>query len=265
MEIDRRRLILTFALNIIMIILAISTIIIEIVNIHNNPNSVYQSVWGLFRYFTIDGNLLSLIFTIIISIKQYKALRMPKGENIKTIIISQFLYTISLMSACTDFVIFVVVVLIFIPMADSEWRKALVGSYNASCFHVTIPILLNIRFIFFDVRERDFKLYEKLIGGVPMCVYGTIMYILCIAKVFKSFGERKSEELDGKIPYPFLDVYHQHWFFCLGIAIFIFVFGFGIGFLLDFLNKKCVNLILPYEPKSLTGEDENENRIVESM
>ena len=81
MEIDRRRLILTFALNIIMIILAISTIIIEIVNIHNNPNSVYQNVWGLFRYFTIDGNLLSLIFTIIISIKQYKALRMPKGEN----------------------------------------------------------------------------------------------------------------------------------------------------------------------------------------
>jgi len=53
------------------------------------------------------------------------------------------------MSACTDFVIFVVVVLIFIPMANSEWRKALVGSYNASCFHVTIPILLNIRFIFF--------------------------------------------------------------------------------------------------------------------
>ena len=265
MQIDRRRLILTFALNIIMIILAISTIIIEIVNIHNNPDSVYQNVWGLFRYFTIDGNLLSLIFTTIISIKQFKALRTPIGENIKNIIISQFLYTISLMSACTDFVIFVVVILIFMPMADSEWRKALVGSYNASSFHVTIPILLNIRFIFFDVRERDFKFYEKLIGGVPMCVYGTIMYILCAAKVFKSFGTKESEELDGKIPYPFFDVYHQHWFFCLGIAVFIFAFGFGIGFLLDFLNKKCVNLILPYEPKIITGEDDNENRIVEQM
>jgi hypothetical protein len=243
---DRRRLILSFVLNILMIILAISTIIIEIVNIHNNPDSVYQNVWGLFRYFTIDGNILSLIFTIIISVNQYKALRIPKEQSIKDIIVSQFLYTISLMSACTDFVIFVVVVLIFIPMADSTWRKALVGSYNSSSFHVTIPILLNLRFIFLDIRERDYKFYEKFIGGVPMCIYGVLMFILCSAKVFKSF-DKNVEGGDGKIPYPFLDVYHQHWLFCLGIAVFIFVFGFGIGFLLDFLNKKCEKLVWPYE------------------
>lgn len=242
---DRRRLVISYILNLIMIILAISTIIIEIVNIHNNPDSVYQNVWGLFRYFTIDGNILSLIFTIIISVKQFKALRLPIDENIKDIIASQFLYTISLMSSCTDFVIFVVVVFIFIPMADNDWRKALVGSYNSSSFHVTIPILLCFRFIFLDVRERDYKFIEKFIGGIPMCAYGVIMYILCIAKVFKSF-DKDVEGGDGKIPYPFLDVYHQHWAFCLFIALFIFVFGFGIGFLLDFLNKKCEKLLLPY-------------------
>ena len=259
MEIDKRRLVLSFVLNILMIILAVSTLIIEIVNIHHNPDSVYQNVWGLFRYFTIDGNILSLIFTIIISIKQYKGLRMPKGQNIKDIIATQFLYTISLMSSCTDFVIFIVVVLIFIPMADSTWRKALVGSYNSSCFHVTIPILLNLRFIFLDVRERDFKFYEKFIGGAPMCIYGVVMFILCIAKVFKSF-DKNVEGGDGKIPYPFLDVYHQHWLFCLGIAIFIFVFGFGIGFLLDFLNKKCEKLILPYDINVDSEVENNYNR-----
>ena len=264
------RLLLSFILNILMIILAISTIIIEIVNIHNNPDSVYQNVWGLFRYFTIDGNILSLIFTIIISIKEYKALRVSPNGDIKSIIVSQFLYTISLMSSCTDLVIFVVVVLIFIPMADATWRKALVGSYNASSFHVTIPILLNFRFIFLDIRERDFKLYEKFIGGAPMCLYGVIMYILCIAKVFKSF-DKKVANGDGKIPYPFLDVYHQSWYFCAGIAIFIFVFGFGIGFFLDFLNKKCQNLILPYNFKSNNeanegeGENEGENGIMEQV
>ena len=176
-----------------MIILAISTIIIEIVKIHNNPDSIYQNEWGLFRYFTIDGNILALVFTIIISIKQIQAFKMEDGNNINKIIASQFLYTISLMSACTDFVIFIVVVLIFIPMADNDWRRALVGSYNASSFHVTIPILLNIRFIFFDKRGRNFKWYEKLIGGVPMLIYGIIIFTLCIAKVFKSFDKDKGD------------------------------------------------------------------------
>ena len=268
MIIESQRLIITFVLNIIMIILAISTLIIEIVKIHNDPDSLYQNVWGLFRYFTIDGNILALIFTIIITVKQIQALRMIDGKSINNIIISQFLYTISLMSACTDFVIFVVVVLIFLPMADHDWRMGLVGSYNASSFHITIPILLNIRFIFFEKRKRDFKWYEKLIGGVPMLIYGVIMFILCIAKVFKSFGKKHEDgdkNKDGKIPYPFLDVYHQHWLFCSGIAIFIFVFGFGIGFLLDFLNKKCENLMLSNEATINIREVENDydNRIDE--
>ena len=264
MQIDRRRLIISYIINLIMIILAISTLIIEIVNIHYDPESVFINVWGLFRYFTIDGNLLSLIFTIITSIKQYKALRKPAGENIKNIIISQFLYTISLMSACTDLIIFVVVVFIFIPVSDSKWIKGLVGTYNGSSFHVTIPILLNIRFIFFDVRERDYKFYEKFVGGVPMFIYGTIMYILCIAKVFKSFDKNVSDG-DGKIPYPFLDVYHSDWSYCLSVAIFIFLFGFLIGFLLDFLNKKCEYLILPYEPKIENIGDDKENLVIEQV
>ena len=256
MIIDRRRLIISFVLNIIMIFLCISSLILEIIDIHRNPNSVYQTVWGLFRYFTIDGNLLSLIFNIIIIIKQIKALTTPSKEDIRPLINTQFLYIISLMSACTDLVIFIVVVVIFMPMADSTWQLALVGSYNASSFHVIIPILLNLRFIFLDVRERDFRFYEKLYGGIPMCLYGVIMFILCGAKVFKSFDPKVG---DGKIPYPFLDVYHQTWYFCTFVALFIFVFGFGIGFLLDFLNKKCENLIFPYAPKEDIGLEYNDN------
>ena len=238
------RLLLSFILNILMIIFAIITLIIEIIYIHNNPRSVYQNVWGLFRYFTIDGNILSLICTIIISIREFKALIIKNPENKKSLIVSHFLFIISLMSACTDLIIFVVVVFIFMPIADDVWRKGLVGSFNASSFHITIPILLNFRFIFLDMRDRDLKLYEKFYGGAPMFLYGATMLILCIAKVFKSFN-RDIENGDGKIPYPFLDVYHEKWYFCAGIIIFIFIFGFGIGFLLDFLNKKCEKLILP--------------------
>ena len=241
---DKRKLMLSYVLNLIMMILFIASIIVEVVNIHNNPNSLYKNVWGLFRYFTIDGNLMSFIFTTIIFVKQYQSFKKKEDESQTPSNKSQFLYTISLMSACTDFVIFVVVVFIFIPMSFNsvEWIINLVGTFNSSSLHVTIPILLNIRFIFFDERERDFQFYEKFIGGMPMFLYGITMFILCGAKVFLSFGDNgKDGDKDGKIPYPFFDIYHESWAFCTFVSIFIFAFGFGIGFLLDFLNKKFEN------------------------
>ena len=72
--------------------------------------------------------------------------------------------------------------------------------------------------VFLDKREKDLKIYEKLLGGGPMLIYGTILYILCGAKAFTSFDKKDG---DGKIPYPFFDVYHQDWYFCFFIAIFI--------------------------------------------
>ena len=244
MENFLKRLIFSFILNILMMVLFISSIINEIVDIHNNPDSVYQTVWGLFRYFTIDENLLSFIFNCIIIFKQYLALRLKNEKDIKEKIISHFLYIISLISACDEIIIFVVVMFIFLPTADSEWTKGLIGTYKASSVHITIPVILTFRFLFLDSRERDLKLYEKFVGGIPMIIYGAIMYTLCCAKVFTSYYK---EEGDAKIPYPFFDVYHKEWYFCLFIAIFIFIFGFGISFLFDFLNKKLEKLIFPYD------------------
>ena len=247
-----RRLYISFILNILMIILASSSLIIEIVNFYTHKDtSIYKNIWGLFRYFTIDGNILSLILNIIVFISQLKAIRMPEGEDIKGIIMNNFLFKISLMAASSELVIFITVVLIFLPFANHEWVMGLVGSYNASSFHITIPILLAFRFIFLDARESDLKWYEKLLGGLPMLTYGIIMLILCGAKVFLSFDPNEG---DGKIPYPFLDIYHSKWYYCTFCAIFIFAFGFGIGFLLEYLNKKCEKLILPYDFSSDSQE-----------
>ena len=49
-----------------------------------------------------------------------------------------------------------------------------------------------------------------------MFLYGIIMLILCICKVFTGYGENG----DGKIPYPFLDVYHQNIFVCIFSGLF---------------------------------------------
>ena len=87
----KTRLLISYILNLIMIILFISSIINEIVDIHTNPDSVYQTVWGLFRYFTIDGNLLSCIFNFIILINKIKALRIQNEKDIKEKTISHIL------------------------------------------------------------------------------------------------------------------------------------------------------------------------------
>ena len=252
MENIKKRLITSYVINLIMIILFISSIIIEIINIINNPNSVYQTVWGLFRYFTIDGNLLSCIFNIIIWIKQFQALKQSKSGNLKDKAVSHFLYIISLMSACNEIIIFIVVVLVFLPMSNAKWIKGLIGTYSMLSAHLLIPLILTFRFLFLDMRERDLKLYEKFVGGLSMTVYGIIMIILCGAKVFTSFDKREG---DGKIPYPFFDFYHQSWYFCFFILLFILVFGFGISILFDFLNRKCEKLIFPYESKEKEEEE----------
>ena len=253
MENYKKRLIFSFTINLLMIILFISSIIWEIVDINNNPNSVYQNFWGLFRYFTIDGNLLSCIFNFIIAFKQFQALRMQTESEVKEKIISHFLYIISLISAVDEIIIFIVVMIIFLPMSNSEMIKGFIGTYRASSVHITIPLLLTFRFLFLDKRKRQLKIYEKFFGGIPMCIYGIIMYILCIGKVFTSFDKKQG---DGKIPYPFFDVYHQSWYFCFFIAIFIFIFGFGISFLFDFINKKCEKLIFPYDSSEVDINEE---------
>jgi hypothetical protein len=241
MKIVHKRLAISFILNILIILLFITSLIAEIVDIYNNPTSVYKNIWGLFRFFTIDGNLFSCICCIILSIKQFKILKISETENVRELIFSPINYILSLMSATTDLVIFIVVLLILIPLAGSE-GLGLIDTYNASSFHITIPILLNLKFIFLDAKDRDLFIYEKILGGIPMFTYGFIMLILCLCKVFTGYGDVG----DGNIPYPFLDIYHQNAFLSLISALFIFFFGFGMGFFLDFLNKKCENIVYPY-------------------
>ena len=261
MENYKKRLMLSFIINLLMIILFISSMICILVDFANNPNSIYQTFWGLFRYFTNDGNLLSCIFNFIIVIKQFQVLRKKTEKEIKEKTISHFIYIISLISAVNEIVIFIVVMIIFLPMANSNIIKALIGTYKASSVHITIPLLLTFRFLFLDQRKRQLKLYEKFFGGIPMLIYGIIMYILCGAKVFTSFNK---DEGDAKIPYPFFDLYHQTWYFCTFIGIFIFIFGFGISFLFDLLNKKCEKLIFPYDSsiESLESDIKGEKNLL---
>ena len=242
-----KRLIISFVINILIIILGI-TAYIEIL--------VSKGFFHALRFFTIDGNLFSIICSILICINQFKAIKISSTRNPKYLIISHSLYILGLMSACTVSIIFIVVFLILMPFAGKNCLS-FINTYHNSIYHVINPLLIIFRFIFLDVRERDLSLYQKLFGGIPMFIYGLTMLLFCIFKVFTGYGK----EGDGKIPYPFLDVYHRNIFFCLFSLIFIVAFGFGIGFLFDFANKKSENLIYPY----LFKEDNEEVKQIMEM
>ena len=243
MEIKNKRLVISFIINIIIIILFISSVILEIIDIQNNPTSVYKNVWGLFRFFTIDGNLFSTICCIILSIKQIRALINKDNSKIqKELLISHCNYMIGLMPACTDFIIFIVVMLVLFPLSGKSGVE-LINTYKASSLHITNPILLNVRFLLFDTRERDLRIYEKFFGGIPMFTYGVILTILCAAKAFTGYGDVG----DGNIPYPFLDFYHQNPLISVFGVLFVLIIGFAFSVLLDFLNKKLDEKVLPYD------------------
>jgi hypothetical protein len=149
---------------------------------------------------------------------------------------------IGLMSACTDFIIFIVVMLVLFPLSGKSGVE-LINTYKASSLHITNPILLKVRFLLFDTRERDLRIYEKFFGGIPMFIYGVILTILCAAKAFTGYGDVG----DGNIPYPFLDFYHQNPLISVFGVLFVLIIGFAFSVLLDFLNKKLDEKVLPYD------------------
>ena len=152
MENYKKRLILSFIINLLMIIFFISSIIYALVDINNNPDSIYQNFWGLFRYFTIDGNLLTCLFNFIIIIKQFQVLRKNTEQEVKEKTISHFLYITSLVSAVNEIVIFIVVMVVLLPTSDINKIKELIGTYKGSSVHIIIPLLL-IFHIFYLINQ----------------------------------------------------------------------------------------------------------------
>ena len=264
----KTRLLISNIVNIIMTPLFLSAFIVEIVDITKNPNSVIKNFWGIFRYFSYDGSIISVIISIIMLIKNCKALKMQiEEENLRDKALSHFIDIISLISACNEFVIFLIAIIIIIYTISTDvWNEEFKTSYKTLIIHEFIPIFIAVRSIF-DVRKTDLKLYEKFVGGLFITIYLIIIIPLCAAKVFTSFDKNKG---DGNIPYPFFDFYHERWYVCLIISLLLILLAIGFGFLIDFLNKKVEIYLISRESLKRIGTTErlsiaNEKLFVESI
>lgn len=145
---------LNIALNILISILGISALFIK-----------FFLVDGVlaFRAFTVDGNIFTTIVSLIVVVVNLKEFE-QQSENE-----SKWVFYLQLASAVTESVIFIVVMIGYLPMFPDN---PTITPYHMFCLHVAIPVLAVLRFIFFEKPLGVLKPARLLVGAIPIGVYG---------------------------------------------------------------------------------------------
>lgn len=171
----------------------IINLIVSLLEIWANWYSFHSMGLRSFEMYTIDSNILAMIFSIAYVICYFRN-KIPSW-----LCYGKYLVVLHLT------VTFLIVITVLGPTMGGYEKMLLEG--NMWVHHLLAPILLFISFIFFEkdiILKQSFK---KLIV-IPTCIYAIFLIILNLLYL-----------VDG--PYPFLHVYEQPWWLSLlwGIII----------------------------------------------
>lgn len=103
---------------------------------------------GSFRMFTNDGNIYTVIVSVVFVISNL-ILIINKNENI-----APFIHVLRLSSAVTEAVIFLVVVIILLPSSG----LFLLRGFSMFVFHIIVPILSVLSFLLFEKYPKKASL-----------------------------------------------------------------------------------------------------------
>ncbi|GEM_PF-1025055 len=173
-----------------------------------------------FRAFTVDGNLFTTIVSVIAVVVNIKELINKEEHNSRTI------FFLQLVSAVTEAVIFIVVMIGYLPFVSD---KPAITPYHMFCLHVAIPILAVLRFIFFEKPVGILKPTSLLTGAIPIGVYAVgVVTAIKLGILPTSF-----------VPYSFLDFEHNFiWYFLFALFA-IPAFGYLWSVLFYRLNLRA--------------------------
>ena len=205
---------LNLAMNILISFLGITSLFIK-----------FFLVDGLlaFRAFTVDGNLFTTVVSIIVVIVNIRELK-AKQE-----FASKRLFFLQLASTVTEAVIFIVVMIGYLPIFPDDPK---ITPYHMFCLHVAIPILAVLRFIFFEKPQGVIKPSKLLIGAIPIGVYGIGVVTAIKLGILPT----------SLVPYSFLDFESNYlWYFFFALTV-IPSFGFLWSWLFYRLNL-CLSLL----------------------
>lgn len=153
-----------------------------------------------FKYYTVDSNVLGGLLALVyicfeIAVAKGKITRIPK-----------ILHLLRLAAATGLTLTMLVTAFFLIPQFGEHWYILYID--NNFFFHLTVPILSIITFIFFE-PDTKISLKESLFGTITMLLYG-IVYTLNIIAHLGSGNPLKDYDwygfLGGKISNAFIAI-----------------------------------------------------------
>ncbi len=229
MESSLNRIKISLILNYIIVFFTIISLIIAFANIKimfGNEPVLESSTFGIFRFFTVDSNLLIGISALVFSIEERKLL-LGKINNISTKFYI-FKYASTVAVSLTFIVVFT-----YLARISAGGIMSMLMNSNLF-FHLIIPVLSMLTFILFEKTDK-IKFKHVFYGLIPMLLYA-VYYI----------GNLIVHVENGKV----LPKYDWYWFVQGGIkqafvvAPGIIMITFVISIVLWFLNKKSKRLEL---------------------
>ena len=178
----------------------------------------------MFKFFTVDSNLLMGIISLIFLIYDYMVIK----EKIKEI--PKVLYVLKLTATVGVTLTFLTTVFYLAPFAGGDFFEYFKNSNLF--FHLLVPVLSIIAFIFFE-KTNSLDRKSTFIGIIPMLIYA-VYYLVNVLVHFKN----------GKV-----DFAYDWYLFAKGgynsiiiVFIFMILITYLISCLLCYLNRSKLNV-----------------------
>lgn len=173
---------------------------------------------GMFRFFTVDSNLLIGISSLLLAIYEYKYIK----NKINKIPLAVYLFKYLSVSGVT--LTFLVTLLFLAP------QYGFYAMYNNTnlLFHLIVPLIGIISYIFLEHYDNKYK--YSILGIIPMVIY-SIFYIINILVHFNNGGLTFKYDFYG-----FLQGNLYNIFIVIPV---IYIFTYIISLLLLISNRKA--------------------------
>lgn len=222
---ELRNIKISLIINIIIIILTIIASIIMFTGfkfMHGYETVLESTRIGMFRFFTVDSNMFMGIIALLFVIEEKKLLDGKINE------IPVKMYILKLMATTGVGLTFLVVFMYLGPISEGGIPSMIMNSNLF--FHLIIPVLSMINFMFFE-RTSKLKFRYSFCGVIPMIIYA-VYYLINVLIHME----------DGKVS----PIHDWYWFVQNGVwtalivVPMILVFTYMISLVLWRANKKKV-------------------------
>ena len=175
-----------------------------------------------FREMTVCATVLTTITSALLVLQNLYEIRLGSETS------NHALYFFRLSSAVTEFIVIVIVLIGYLPFFSDH---PVIARYDMLNMHLLVPLLAIGTFIFNDSAIGKVSWLKLLYGLLIITIYAVFILTLILTYVIP----------ENKIPYSFLDVRNQPFWF----PLLAFVVIYGIGYLLSWMFYK-LNLKLSW-------------------